>query len=272
MTSFTTDDGVRLDYVPSGDPAGRPVVLIAGFKAAATSWLYQVPELVAAGFRVIAFDRRSHGTSEKPASGHTMKRHGQDLDQLLTTLDLQDAVLIGGSMGGNVIWSFVEQFGTSRVAGILIVDQTPRMLNGDGWPFGFYGYDASNADSYFATGVPDPGKHGIMSKGPTRIARIMKTLSADRSNPARTFTAEELALLGDHARADWRASIARAEVPVLFVAGAESEFWPAEHAAAAAALAARGESVVIEKDGHPANIEQPKKFNTAMLDFLARLP
>lgn len=119
--------------------------------------------------------------------------------------------------------------------------------------------------------MPDTGVNGIASKGPVRIARLMKALSADRNKPSREFTPQELELLGDHARADWRAAIGKARVPVLFVAGAQSEFWPATHAAAAAALAPRGESVVIAKDGHPANIEQPARFNEVMLAFLGRL-
>ena len=51
MTTLLADDGVRLDYTEAGDAKGRPVVLIAGFKAPATSWTYQVPELAKAGFR-----------------------------------------------------------------------------------------------------------------------------------------------------------------------------------------------------------------------------
>lgn len=271
MGSITTDDGVRLEYSETGDPSGRAVVLIAGFKAAATSWLYQVPALEKAGYRVIAWDRRGHGRSEKTEHGNTMRRHGADLDQLMTQLDLHDAVLIGGSMGGNTIWSYVGQFGTGRVAGVMIVDQTPKMLNSDGWVHGFYGYDASNADTYFATGVPDTGKHGLASKGPVRIGRLMKALSADRNKPSREFTPGELQLLGDHARADWRDAIATSDVPAFFMAGAQSEFWPSSHAAAAAALAPQGHSAVIPNDGHPANIEQPKRFNDLMLGFLSDL-
>jgi pimeloyl-ACP methyl ester carboxylesterase len=87
----------------------------------------------------------------------------------------------------------------------------------------------------------------------------------------RELSPGELALLHDHARADWRPVIAATQLPMLFVAGAESEFWPSSHAAAAAALAPRGESAVIAHDGHAANIEQPKAFNAGLLDFLARV-
>ena len=60
-------------------------------------------------------------------------------------------------------------------------------------------------------------------------------------------------------------------MPVFFVAGAESEFWPSSHAAAAAAIAPSGSSVVIGHAGHVANVEQPRPFNEALLAFLAKL-
>ncbi|NQX15851.1 alpha/beta fold hydrolase [Rathayibacter sp. VKM Ac-2857] len=283
MPDFTTDDGVRLSWTEQGDPAGRPVVLIAGFKAPATSWKPQQGPLAEAGYRVISFDRRGHGLSERTEAGATMLRHGEDLAQLLRHLDLEGAALVGGSMGGNSIWAFlagsaggtagstdestVESTDASRVDRIVIVDQTPRMLNGGDWPYGFYDYTEANRDTLFATTIPDPGRWSIASKGPVRIARLLKALGGGER---RELTETERRLLNDHARADWRPVIARTSVPVLFVAGRESEFWPAEHAAAAASLAPHGDSLVIEKDGHAANIEQPKVFTEALLEFLGR--
>lgn len=285
MPDFTTDDGVRLNWTEQGDPAGRPVVLIAGFKAPATSWKPQQGPLAEAGYRVISFDRRGHGLSERTEAGATMLRHGADLAQLLRHLDLQGAALVGGSMGGNSIWAFLagsaggggtagsagesteESTDANRVDRIVIVDQTPRMLNGDDWPYGFYDYTDANRDTLFATTIPDPGRWSIASKGPVRIARLLKALGGGER---RELTETERRLLNDHAKADWRPVIARTGVPVLFVAGRESEFWPAEHAAAAASLAPRGHSLVLEKDGHAANIEQPKAFTEALLEFLAR--
>ena len=96
---------------------GRPVVLVHGFTAPATAWVLTVDALLAAGHRVIAFDRRAHGESETPAHGQRMARHGRDLGELLEHLDLRDAVLVGASMGGNTLWAYVDQFGPSRLAG-----------------------------------------------------------------------------------------------------------------------------------------------------------
>lgn len=265
MTSLTADDGVRLDCTEHGDPNGRPVVLLAGFKAPGTSWRYQIAPLAKAGYRVLVVDVRGHGAAERPASGVDMARRGRDVHDALETLDLQDAVLVGGSMGGNTIWSYLGRFGTARVRAVVIVDQTPKMLNTPEWPHGFYGYDATNVDTYFAETIPQTGKGTPMAKRGLRLVRLLRAMKGAE----RELTPGELQLLGDHAKADWRSAIAEADVPVLFVAGAESEFWPSSHADASAALAPQGRSVVIPDDGHAANIEQPKAFNAALLRFLA---
>jgi pimeloyl-ACP methyl ester carboxylesterase len=266
MTAITADDGVRLDYVESGDPTGRPVVLVAGFKAPATSWRYQLEPLERAGYRVLAVDLRGHGEAERPAEGVDMDRRGDDVRDVLQALDLRDVALVGGSMGGNTVWSYLSRHDAGLVRSAVIVDQTPKMLNDEGWPYGFYGYDASNVDTYFATTIPDTGHGTPIARRGMRLVRLLRVL--DRGD--RTLTPGELALLHDHAKRDWREVVAGAAQPVLFVAGADSEYWPPEHAAAAAARAPRGESVVIPNDGHPANIEQPKAFNRHLLEFLAR--
>lgn len=265
MPSITTADGTRLDYDDAG--TGTPVVLIAGFKAPRSSWRYQVPALLKAGYRVIAADLRGHGTSHKPESGTTMARRGADVDELLTQLDLHDVALVGGSMGGNTVWAYLQSFGGARVASVVIVDQTPTMLNSPDWAHGFYDYDEGNRDTFFATSIPDPGRFPASKKGPVRIGRLLRAMDARAD---RTLTRDDLDVLGDHAKADWRPTIAASSVPVLFVAGAESEFWPSSHAAAAAALGPHAESVVIAKDGHPANIEKWREFNGAMLEFIGR--
>ena len=172
-------------------------------------------------------------------------------------------------MGGNSIWALVAQFGSAGLRDVVIVDQTPKMLNSDDWAFGFYGYDASNVDTMFASGIPDPGRFPAKSKGLVRIARVLKAIEIPKGGKP-TFTEAELSLLNDHAQRDWRPVIAEFDRPAFFIAGAESEVWPAAHAAASAALNPLARSTVIERDGHSANIEQPQRFNEALLGFLKR--
>jgi pimeloyl-ACP methyl ester carboxylesterase len=78
-------------------------------------------------------------------------------------------------------------------------------------------------------------------------------------------------LLLDHADADWRETLKKTDVPVLFVAGQESPFWPKQHAAASAALCPRGEAAVVAGAGHAVNWECPKDFAALMLGFLSRV-
>jgi pimeloyl-ACP methyl ester carboxylesterase len=267
MPSIHADDGMRLHYEESGDPSGRPVVLLAGFKAAATSWRYQVPTLARAGYRVLSVDLRGHGAAERPASGVDMARRGSDLRDVAEALDLREAALVGGSMGANTIWSYLGQEGSDRVAAVVSVDQTPKMLNTADWAYGFYGYTEQNVDTYFATGIPETGHGTPMLRRGMRLVRLLRAMRGAE----RELTPGELTLLNDHAKADWRPVIAATTVPVLFVAGAESEFWPSAHAAAAAALAEHGASAVIARDGHATNIEQPAAFNAGLLDFLTRI-
>jgi pimeloyl-ACP methyl ester carboxylesterase len=197
-----------------------------------------------------------------------MERHGADIGDALDALELRDATLVGQSMGGNSVWALVAAGRTDRIRSIVIVDQTPKMLNSADWPYGFYDYDGANADTYFATGIPDPKRHSLASKGPLRTLRLLRSI--DRSAAKAGFTPAELALLNDHAHRDWRPEIARTPVPTLFVAGRESDFWPAGHAAASAALTPLGSSAVVERAGHATNIEQPAAFSRGLLRFLAR--
>lgn len=268
MTSvITADDGYRVHVAEHGPVAGRPVVLLAGFKAPATTWRHQVRSLVDAGCRVLSVDVRGHGDTERIGRGVTMARRAADLQTVLEQLDVADATLIGGSMGGNTIWAYVEQHGTDRIRAIATVDQTPRMLNDETWSHGYYGYETANRDTYFAQGIPPTGVGTPLWRRGMRLVRIVQAMGRVERGP---LTPGELDVLGDHARADWRPVIARTDVPMLFVAGAESELWPATHAAAAAALAPRGESAVILQAGHATNMEQPAAFDRGLLAWLAR--
>lgn len=257
MPFLTAPDGVRLAYSQHGSDSGADVVLLAGFRAPGSSWRFQVPALVAAGYRVTVLDLRGHGAADPSPVGTTMATRASDVDVLLRHLGISDAVLVGGSMGASTIWAYVAEFGESRVRAVVSVDQTPRMLNGDGWDHGFYGYDAANRDTYFATTIPETGMGTPLWRKPVRTLRLLRAMAG----VSRELGPGDLGLLNDHARADWRTVIASFSRPVLFVAGAESEYWPSSHAAAAAALAPRGSSAVVERAGHATNMEQWRAFN-----------
>jgi non-heme chloroperoxidase len=107
---------------------GRPVVLIHGFPLSGRAWERQERALLAAGHRVITYDRRGFGRSSRPSTGYDYDTFAADLDKLLTTLDLHDADLAGHSMGGGEIARYLGTYGSGRIRRAVIVSGVPPYL------------------------------------------------------------------------------------------------------------------------------------------------
>lgn len=263
----TTNDGIQLRVTDDG--SGPVIVLVAGYTAPAASWVFQVEALVCAGFRAVCIDRRSHGDSDSPAPGQRIARHGADIHDVITTMDITDAVLVGGSMGASCLWAYLDLFGTERARGVVGVDQTPRMINDDDWPYGFYGLTNANSGTLFAAGVPQTGRGRSVADSMPALARLTERLGGVGLRG--TAPPETLPLLRDHVQQDWRDVIARLDVPQLLVAGRDSQVWPCEHAAAAVQGNPLARALVIDDCGHAVNIDRPERFNAALLEFVSAL-
>ncbi len=111
-TENTTD--IELYYEDRG--TGQPVVLIHGYPLNGDSWELQARELLAAGFRVITYDRRGFGRSSKVGTGYDYDTFAADLSTVLETLDLRDVILVGFSMGTGELARYVRNHGSERVA------------------------------------------------------------------------------------------------------------------------------------------------------------
>ena len=106
MAEVTAHHGLLKDtslHVDDHGGAGRPVVLIHGWPLSGESWSAQLPALRQAGYRPITYDRRGFGRSDKPLTGYTYDTLAGDLHGVLTALDLEDATLVGISMGGGEV-------------------------------------------------------------------------------------------------------------------------------------------------------------------------
>lgn len=114
-----TGEDLQISYKDYGQ--GRPVVLIHGWPLSKDMWEYQLDDLVNAGLRVIKYDRRGFGKSDKPWDGYDYDALTDDLHVLIEGLDLQDAVLVGFSMGGGEVARYLSRYGTDRVSKIVLV-------------------------------------------------------------------------------------------------------------------------------------------------------
>src|SRR5919107_2334155 len=122
----TSGDAVQLSYKDYGQ--GRPVVLIHGWPLSKDMWEYQIDDLVNAGLRVIKYDRRGFGKSDKPWNGYDYDTFAHDLKTIMDTLDLRDAVLVGFSMGGGEVVRYLSRYGSDRVSKVVLASSVPPYL------------------------------------------------------------------------------------------------------------------------------------------------
>ena len=120
--------------------AGKPVVLIHGWPLSGASWEKQVTALLAAGCRVVTYDRRGFGRSAQPSTGYDYDTFATDLHKLMQRLDLRDAALVGFSMGGGEVARYLGRYGAERVSkAVFISSVTPFLLKTAGNPEGVDG-------------------------------------------------------------------------------------------------------------------------------------
>src|SRR5689334_14667019 len=122
---FEGPDGTRFAYIDEG--SGSPILLIHGWSGSLRWWNRNIAEL-ARNHRVVAFDFRGHGSSEKTESGHTMSRYAQDVHDLVEGLGLERPVMAGWSMGSIVLWKYIQLFGRGQAAGMIFVGQSASDL------------------------------------------------------------------------------------------------------------------------------------------------
>lgn len=127
MNTITTPDGTQIYFKDWG--AGRPVVFSHGWPLCSDAWESQMVFLGQHGFRCIAHDRRGHGRSSQPWEGNDMDTYADDLAEVINTLDLEDAILIGHSTGGGEVARYIGRHGTARIAkAVLMGSVTPIMM------------------------------------------------------------------------------------------------------------------------------------------------
>lgn len=116
---ITSSDGVKLHYVEAG--SGASIVLQPGWTMPANIWEPQINAL-SKSFRVVALDPRSQGESDRPTDGHYPERRAQDIKEVIDKLQLAPVTLVGWSLGVIEVLAYVDQFGTSSLRNLVLVD------------------------------------------------------------------------------------------------------------------------------------------------------
>jgi pimeloyl-ACP methyl ester carboxylesterase len=274
MAEFTTQDGVTLRYLEAG--SGPTLLMLHGWSQGAALFKHQIEDL-SQKYRVIALDMRGHGQSEKPQHGYRISRLAADLQEFITSLDLQSVNLLGHSMGCAVIWSHWELFAGQQVSRIVLVDEPPVVVASPGW---------SDEQRWTAGGMMEPndlyrfadrlaGPEGVDT---TREMIFSMVTSAVPETDKEWLLAVNLQfprasaarLLVNNATQDWRDTIPRISVPTLIVSGRASQVpWQSQQWIHEQIAGSRLE-IFEEADGgsHFMFLEAPDKFNALVADFL----
>ena len=126
------ENGAPINVYYEDRGSGKPVVLIHGWPLDGGSWERQSFALLAAGYRVITYDRRGFGRSSAPSEGYDYNTMAGDLAKLLETLDLKDAALVGFSMGGGEVARYLSKYGQERVSKAVFMSAITPALRKDG--------------------------------------------------------------------------------------------------------------------------------------------
>ena len=126
MTTITTTDGTQIYYKDWG--TGKPIVFSHGWPLSADAFEDQMFFLTSQGYRCIAHDRRGHGRSSQPWHGNDLDTYADDLSELIETLDVKDAVLVGHSTGGGEVTRYIGRHGTERVSKAVLIDAIPPLM------------------------------------------------------------------------------------------------------------------------------------------------
>ena len=263
---------VRLHIEDSGG-SGRPVVLIHGWPLSSQAWTAQVHVLRAAGYRTVAYDRRGFGRSDKPESGYDYDTLADDLQRVMEQCDLQDATLVGFSMGGGEVARYVARHGSSRLRSVVFAAAVPPYLlaaadNPDGPLTAEKAQEKKEAfeqdrSAYFEEFTRAFfSVHGVLQVTETQRREALALCQQSAPHAA-------LACMESFATTDFRADLKQLTLPTLVVHGDADAIVPFEGSGQRTHRAV-GHSRLVKVAGapHGLNVSHAAAFNDALLTFL----
>ena len=276
MPSITvaTQDGQDVVLHHTDEGSGPPVVLIHGWPLSGASWSNQVPALVAAGHRVVTYDRRGFGESSQPATGYDYDTFAADLDVLLTQLDLRDVALVGFSMGGGEVVRYLSRYGSGRVSKAVLASSVPPYLyKSDDNPEG--GLDDATIEQFEQGVVQD--RAGFLEEFTTTFfsagddLKVSEEVRQDAIRAALQASPEAtLRCIAAFGKTDFRTDVAAVTVPTLVIHGDSDGVVPfGVSGKRSAASIAGARLVVITQGPHGINASHIEEFNAALIGFLA---
>jgi non-heme chloroperoxidase len=254
--------------------SGSPVVLIHGWPLNGDAWEKQTAALLAAGHRVITYDRRGFGRSSKPGVGYNYDTFAADLDALLSALDLTGVSLVGHSMGTGEITRYIGKYGTTRLRkAVLIGTLGPYLVKTTDNP---EGVDRK---------VFDDTRAGLKADRPVALMEFLKNFYSvggedGKRVSERVIEANWAVAIGaspigtvaciDAWIEDFRKDIARNDLPTMIIHGDDDRILPADVTSRRQAKLIKGvKSIEIKGGSHGIPWTHAEEINNELVPFLA---
>ena len=273
--SVGKENSASIDLYYEDHGSGDPVVLIHGYPLSGSSWEKQIPALLAAGKRVITYDRRGFGKSSQPTSGYNYDTLAEDLHKVVTHLGLRNFALVGFSMGGGEVARFIGKYGSKDVSKAVIIGGVPPyLLKTSDNPEGVNGavfesiQKAVAADRYaFFTEFfknfynTDELLGKLVSEQAVQASWNVAATASPTASLACVPTWHE----------DFRNDLAKIDVPTLVIHGDSDRIVPLPASGQRTANLVQDAELVIVKEG-PHNIAwtHAEEVNAELLKFLAK--
>jgi len=250
--------GARIFYTDTGG-SGVPVVLLHAATGSGRVWEYQIPALTAAGYRVIAFDRRGWGRTVVDASGPQPGTGADDLLALLDFLHIDRVHLVGTAAGGFVAFDFALSF-SQRLRSLVVANSIGGVQDAD-----FLEMGRRIRPPQFDALPPEvrevgPSYRAAQPEGTKRWMDLEKISRPEGPRAPAQPMRNRITF----------AMLETIKVPTLLLTGAADMYAPPPVQKSFAAHIKNSESIVVPEAGHSAYWEQPEFFNRAVIDFIAR--
>jgi non-heme chloroperoxidase len=253
--------------------AGQTVILIHGYPLSGASWEKQTTALLAAGHRVVTYDRRGFGKSSQPTEGYNYDTFAGDLHTLVTQLELRDFALVGFSMGGGEVAHYLGKYGSRGVSKAVFISAVPPfLLKTDDNPEGVEGsvfegiQTAIVADRYAFFGEFFKNFYNTDVLLGTRVSE--QAVQASWNTAAGASAKACLACVPTWYE-DFRKDLTSVDVPTLVIQGDADRIVPIGASGQRTAKLIKGSRLVVVKDGpHCITWTHADEVNRELVRFL----
>lgn len=253
--------------------SGQPIILIHGWPLSGKSWELQVPVLLAAGYRVITYDRKGFGKSSPTADGYDYDGLSADLHELISQLELTNVILFGFSMGGGEVVRYLTNYGSENIDKIALISSIIPLVkqredNPDGVPQedleGIMDNLKKDRVTFLETFHKNFYNYGLLSQTVSQKQLDYDWSIASCASPIATIKCAE-----SWANTDFRPELKNVDVKTLIVHGDNDQIVPIETAGRQAAEGiANSNFVIFEGAPHGLNVTHADKLNSTLVEFL----